>query len=132
MGTNTKERIATILRYSGHNAATFSVAINCKTKQAVYDLLHGKTKTVSDTMANKITSYLPEISRSWLLTGEGSMLRSQQGISQTLENVSKSVVGSRNRVVYGVDSSDGDCDWKARYEELEKRYNQLLEILGGK
>lgn len=95
-------------------------------------MLHGKTKTVSDTMANKITSYLPEISRSWLLTGEGSMLRSQQGISQTLENVSKSVVGSRNRVVYGVDSSDGDCDWKARYEELEKRYNQLLEILGGK
>lgn len=89
-------------------------------------------KSIQPDKVEKISASFPDLNVEWLMTGEGSMLRSQQGISQTLENVSKSVVGSRNRVVYGVDSSDGDCDWKARYEELEKRYNQLLEILGGK
>lgn len=127
MGQTVKERLNAYLRHKGVNKSEFGRKIGVSSS-----FVSSMRKSIQPDKVEKISASFPDLNVEWLMTGEGSMLRSQQGISQTLENVSKSVVGSRNRVVYGVDSSDGDCDWKARYEELEKRYNQLLEILGGK
>lgn len=65
-----------LLSYSGLNAKSFSEKIGLERPQAIYDLLHGKTKSISASMKNKIISVFPEIDPAWLLTGEGEMLRS--------------------------------------------------------
>ena len=69
-----RERMAKLLEYSGLSASAFGKEIGVKTKQAIYELLKGNTKSVSPSMASKIVSRYPEISHAWLLTGEGDML----------------------------------------------------------
>ena len=69
-----RERMAKLLEYSGLSASAFGKEIGVKTKQAIYELLKGNTKSVSPSMASKITCRYPEISQAWLLTGEGEML----------------------------------------------------------
>ena len=69
-----KERIAAILAHYNISVNEFVKRTGIKTVQAVYDLLHGKTRSISSAMENKILSCFPEISRAWLLTGEGEML----------------------------------------------------------
>ena len=41
--------------------------------QSFYDVISGKTKNISPKMADKIVAAFPEISKDWLLTGNGSM-----------------------------------------------------------
>ena len=77
------ERIAIILNYSGLKAPSFAKAIGCKTQQSVYDLMQGKTKSISSDMQNKILSYIPELSRDWLLYGEGEMLKASSEEERT-------------------------------------------------
>lgn len=72
---NTQDRIEQLLSYSGLNAAQFATRIGAKTKQAIYELQKGNTKSFSQSMASKIVAAYPDISRAWLLTGEGEMLR---------------------------------------------------------
>lgn len=69
-----RERMAKLLEYSGLSASAFGKEIGVKTKQAIYELLKGNTKSVSPSMASKIVGRYPEISQAWLLTGEGEML----------------------------------------------------------
>lgn len=69
-----REILLQILAYSELNTQQLSVAIGAKTKQSLYDILNGKTKSISKPMASKIISYLPDINESWLLTGKGEML----------------------------------------------------------
>lgn len=72
----TKDRIKAILDYYNLSASAFAKIIGVKTVQAVYDLTSGKTQTISLSMGGKILSCYPELSKSWLLTGEGEMLKS--------------------------------------------------------
>lgn len=69
-----KDRIKTILDYYHLSVNEFADRAKIKTNQAVYDLLSGKTKSISQSMENKILSYFRDINRTWLLTGEGDML----------------------------------------------------------
>ena len=68
------ERITAILTHYNLSVNEFVKKTGIKTVQAVYDMLHGKTKSISTAMESKIISCFPEISRAWLLTGEGEML----------------------------------------------------------
>lgn len=67
-----------VLIYSNLNPKSFSEKIELDRPQAIYDILKGKTKSISPSMANKIISVFPEIKKSWLLTGEGDMLSIEQ------------------------------------------------------
>lgn len=62
-----------------------------------------------------------EISAEWLLRGKGEMLISEQMTLAKMQDTK----GREPDVV------EHDSVWKAKYEELEKRYDQLLSILGG-
>lgn len=62
------------LAHLGITAADFSKKIGLERPQAIYDLQKGKTKNISNTMADKIVSAFPEFNRVWLMTGEGEML----------------------------------------------------------
>ena len=69
--------IDNLLLYSGLNPKSLSEKIGLERPQAIYDIQKGKTKNISPNMSDKIISAFPEISRTWLLTGEGEMLKGE-------------------------------------------------------
>lgn len=74
MGAN--ERIAALLQHFNLSAKMFSERIGLDRPQAIYDIINGKTHSITEKMANKIISVFSEINKVWLLTGEGEMLNS--------------------------------------------------------
>lgn len=69
-----KERINAILEREGISASQLAETIGSKRAQAIYDILNGKTKSISKTMASKINAAKPYYKLEWLMTGEGDML----------------------------------------------------------
>ena len=78
-------------------------------------------QALSSKVIDGVLSVFPDVSAEWLLRGKGEMLISEQ---TTLAKMQDSK-GRESDVV------EHDSVWKAKYEELEKRYDQLLSILGG-
>lgn len=85
-----KEIIIKLLDYSELNVKQFSERLGMKRGQAIYDIMSGKTKRVSEKLASQIISEFPEISKAWLLTGEGEMLKNNSAVA---ENHSISIAG---------------------------------------
>lgn len=71
-----------------------------------------------------------DISAEWLLRGEGSMYRNEESAGEVEEAISANMV-AEPAPTYCTQSDQDDSVWHAKYEELEKRYDQLLSILGG-
>lgn len=90
------ERLSKVIEYSGLNPSEFAVRINAKTKQAVYDLLKGKTKTISPSMKSKILSSFPQVNKVWLLTGEGEMLNPNSSNVTINGNENQNNIGGQN------------------------------------
>lgn len=84
------EVINKLLEYTQLNVKQFSERLGKKRAQAIYDIVSGKTKRISDKLANQIISEFPEINKAWLLTGEGDMLKNTAAIA---ENHSISIAG---------------------------------------
>lgn len=76
-----KEIIIKLLDYSKLNVKQFSEKLGMKRGQAIYDIMSGKTKRISEKLANQIISEFPEVNRTWLLTGEGEMLKNNSANS---------------------------------------------------
>lgn len=55
---------------------SFAKAIGVHPTQ-IYDLQSGKTKSISSVMADKITDVYPQFNKSFLIAGEGKMLKSE-------------------------------------------------------
>ncbi len=68
---------------------------------------------MSSKVIEGVLRVFPDVSAEWLLRGRGEMLLNDEA------NVGLSL------------PADSDSVWHARYDELEKRYGQLLAILGG-
>ena len=86
------ERINAIIDYYGLNPQRFAQRIGVKSKQAVYNLLYGQTRSLSESMISKITSAFPDVSRYWLITGDGEMLLSTNDDNDSVEEVQADVV----------------------------------------
>ena len=71
-----------------------------------------------------------DISAEWLLRGEGSMYRKEESAGGVEKAISANMVAAP-APTYCTQSDQDDSVWHAKYEELEKRYDQLLSILGG-
>ena len=71
-----------------------------------------------------------DISAEWLLRGEGSMYRKEESAGGVQEAISTNMV-AEPAPTYCTKSDQDDSVWHAKYEELEKRYDQLLCVLGG-
>lgn len=69
------EIMSKVLSYTGLNVKQFSEKVGLKRAQAIYDVLNGKTQRISEKLAIKIISEFPEFRKSWLMTGEGEMLK---------------------------------------------------------
>ena len=80
---NAAERLSLLLENKEVNAKKLSELCGYDRPQAFYDVISGKTKSFSQTMASKIISVFPDIDKGWLLTGEGSMLRDESRITES-------------------------------------------------
>ena len=74
-----------------------------KRAQAIYDIMSGKTKRISEKLASQIISEFPEINKTWLLTGEGEMFVKpsySQDSSPTVlaDDHSTAIAGNKNIV----------------------------------
>ena len=69
-----KDRIGAILKIHALSAKALSERLGMDRPQAIYDILNGKTKSITEKMANKIISVFSDVSKSWLMSGEGEML----------------------------------------------------------
>ena len=92
----TSGRMRAILAHYQMSATEFATRIKVRTGQAIYDLLSGKTKSISHSMEDKILSCFPEINRTWLLTGEGEMINDSN--VQTTEDNSPNTNSNVNHV----------------------------------
>lgn len=84
-------------------------------------------QTLSSTLVENFLKAYPNVSAEWLMRGVGTMYSNQDA-----DDSSYMVAETPHREEPKIEEShQDDSVWKAKYEELEKRYDQLLSILGG-
>ena len=84
-------------------------------------------RALSANVVAKVLSAFPDVSAEWLMRGVGTMY-----VKEDVEYSSSMVAETPcHDEPKAVEPCQDDSVWKAKYEELEKRYDQLLSILGG-
>lgn len=87
---NTIRIVQELLVYTGKNAKQFSDSIGKDRPQWLYDVLNPEKVTgLSTRMVDMICDVYPEISRAYLLSGEGSLLRADKA-----ENIQQNINSS--------------------------------------
>ena len=85
-------------------------------------------RALSANVVAKVLSVFPDVSAEWVIRGVGTMYH-KEGDE---DYASYMVAETPHRVETKIEEyHQDDSVWKAKYEELEKRYDQLLSILGG-
>lgn len=75
MDTIGSKILSSILDNERLNPNQFAESIGLARTQPIYDILNGKVKKITNNYANKILNIYPQYNYSWLLTGEGEMLK---------------------------------------------------------
>lgn len=88
--------------------------------------LKGERALSANVVAKVLVAY-PDVSAEWLMRGVGNMYH-KEGADDSPYMVAETPHREEPKVV---EPHQDDSVWKAKYEELEKRYDQLLSILGG-
>ena len=84
-------------------------------------------RALSANVVAKVLIAFPDVSAEWLMRGVGTMYSNQDA-----DDSSYMVAETPHREEPRIEESlQDDSVWKAKYEELEKRYDQLLSVLGG-
>lgn len=109
-----------------------SISVNALSKQinvaqaTLNPQLRGD-RTLAANIVEKILTAFPDVSAEWLMRGIGTMY-SNQDADDSSYMVAETPHHEEPKIE---ESHQNDSVWKAKYEELEKRYDQLLSILGG-
>ena len=84
-------------------------------------------QTLSSTLVENFLKAYPDVSDEWLMRGVEPI-----ELGKTAEYIAeKTSVYYAADAIHTKESDSDDSVWKAKYDELEKRYDQLLSILGG-
>lgn len=113
------QRIKSVLEFKQISIAAFSKMIGMQ--QVTCNRQIRGDQAVSLGLIEGFLKEFDEISAEWLLRGKGNQINEKPSFSV-----------SEQAPEYREDKNDSlnDSVWKAKYEELEKRYDQLLSILG--
>lgn len=124
----TRDRIESLLKHIGKNAKQFADSVGVTPTQ-IYDLRSGKTKNITEGIADKILSKYSDYSKSWLMTGEGSMYRIQSNNSVVREDPAEYLGDSfNNRLLELINK--GDYYPAYIVKEKNKRIEELIEEVG--
>lgn len=113
-----------------------SISVNALSKQisvaqaTLNPQLRGD-RTLAANIVAKILDAFPDVSAEWLMRGVGTMYSNQDADDSSYMVAEEPKHDIINEVMPEQESQQDDSVWKAKYEELEKRYDQLLSILGG-
>lgn len=108
-----------------------SISVNALSKQinvaqaTLNPQLRGD-RTLAANIVEKILTAFPDVSAEWLMRGAGTMY-GNQGADDSSYMAAETPHREEPKIE---ESHQDDSVWKAKYEELEKRYDQLLSILG--
>lgn len=109
-----------------------SISVNALSKQinvaqaTLNPQLRGD-RTLAANIVEKILDAFPDVSAEWLMRGVGTMYV-KEDVEYSSSMVAETPCHDEPKTV---EPCQNDSVWKAKYEELEKRYDQLLSILGG-
>lgn len=113
-----------------------SISVNALSKQinvaqaTLNPQLRGD-RTLAANIVAKILDAFPDVSAEWLMRGVGTMYSNQDADDSSYMFAEEPKHDIIHEVIPEQESRQDDSVWKAKYEELEKRYDQLLSILGG-
>lgn len=82
MNLSADNRLLALIHHYNTNVKAFSEMCGYDRPQAFYDLIKGKTHSISATMCDNISAAFPEISKFWLMTGSGPMLEAERVASE--------------------------------------------------
>lgn len=122
-----KDRIKAILEYYHLSVNEFVTQTRVKTGQAVYDLLSGKTKSISQSMEDKILSCFQDINRAWLLTGEGEMIK--PSVQQMLNGDNNTQIAGNNNHVNLPSTLDKAINEIAEQRKLVAKSQEQIDRL---
>ena len=96
---NTIRVIQEMLVYTGKNAKQFSDSIGKDRPQWLYDVMNPEKVTgLSSRMVDMICETYPEFSRSYLLTGEGTLLKANTIVGNIQQNINSSHISQNGNV----------------------------------
>lgn len=113
-----------------------SISVNALSKQinvaqaTLNPQLRGD-RTLAANIVEKILEAFPDVSAEWLMRGVGTMYSNQDAGDSSYMVAEEPKHDIIHEVIPEQEYHQDDSVWKAKYEELEKRYDQLLSILGG-
>ena len=82
-------------------------------------------QTLSSTLVENFLKAYPKVSAEWLMRGVEPI-----EVGKTAEYIAeKTNIDYAYETIHPKESDTDDSVWKAKYDELEKRYDQLLSIL---
>jgi hypothetical protein len=126
-----QDRIQMLLDYSSLNIPKFANLVGFKTPQAVRELLNGRTKTLSDAAKMKLLVAFPQVDETWLMTGEGEMLRA--GYTQNVTE-SENFTQTGNVTVHGDSAAllkvlDELSAQRKLTEKAQEQIDRLISII---
>lgn len=129
MKTTIYQRVKLVLEDKSISVNALSKQINVA--QATLNPQLRGDRTLAANIVAKILDAFPDVSAEWLMRGVGTMYSNQDADDSSYMVAEEPKHDIINEVMPEQESQQDDSVWKAKYEELEKRYDQLLSILGG-
>lgn len=129
METTIYQRVKLVLEDKSISVNALSKQINVA--QATLNPQLRGDRTLAANIVAKILDAFPDVSAEWLMRGVGTMYSNQDADDSSYMVAEEPKHDIINEVMPEQESQQDDSVWKAKYEELEKRYDQLLSILGG-
>lgn len=129
METTIYQRVKLVLEDKSISVNALSKQINVA--QATLNPQLRGDRTLAANIVAKILDAFPDVSAEWLMRGVGTMYSNQDADDSSYMVAEEPKHDIINEVMPEHENHQDDSVWKAKYEELEKRYDQLLSILGG-
>ena len=129
---NAREIIATVLKELGMNAPSFATATGIA-YQRIFDLQRGRTKKFNPGVVNMICQAFPSINKTYLYTGEGSVM-SRSNKPLDLDNTVGANIASQDEIakmlnkVLDLSKQVSDKD-KAVEEKMQKLLAKESELM---
>ena len=128
---NAREIIANVLKELGMNAPSFATATGIA-YQRIFDLQRGRTKKFNPGVVNMICQAFPSINKTYLYTGEGSVMSSNKPLD--LDNTVGANIASQDEIaqmlnkVLDLSKQVSDKD-KAVEEKMQKLLAKERELM---
>ena len=129
METTIYQRVKLVLEDKSISVNALSKQINVA--QATLNPQLRGDRTLAANIVAKILDAFPDVSAEWLMRGVGTMYINQDADDSSYMVAEEPKHDVIHEVMPEQEYHQDDSVWKAKYEELEKLYDQLLSIFGG-